>query len=141
VAPRYHAGACGFMCLFFAAAALYSAASIFGAPRPPVFPPAALLFAGILFPALAIAAIVMLLRSRSELVKDFTYDGQVLRFRTFGASQEQARSLPDIVSVRETRGRSPGIGYCVTFRDGKKVYLDYFLPNIGLLVESLRLQL
>ena len=129
------------MCLFFAAAALYSAASIFGAAHPPGSPPAALLFAGILFPALAMAAIVMQIRWMSTLAQDFTYDGQVLRFRTLGESQEQARALPDIVGVRETRGRSPGIGYVGTFRDGKKVYLDYVLPNIGLLVERLRLQL
>jgi hypothetical protein len=101
------------------------------------------LIAGFLFGALTVVVLVMLVRSRRELVRDFSYDGAALRFRTLGDPTEQTWLLSEIASLRDMRGssRGLGIGYFVTCHDRRRVILDYALPNIAALAIRLQIDL
>ena len=140
VAQWGHHCACGFMCLLFAGLAVLGGAVctaglmgmgpveyvVFGAP----------------FAAFAVWAIVSLIRSQKTLVREFSYDGRLLRFRTLASAEEQLRELHDIAEIREGQSsRSQAIGYCLRFRDGLKVYLDYSIHNVAVLAEQLRFDL
>ena len=101
------------------------------------------LIAGILFAALTLVVLVMLVRSRREIVRDFSCDGAELRFRTLGNAAEQVWRLSDIAAVRDCRGssRGLGIGYLVRRRDRRRVILDCALPNVAALAIRLQIDL
>jgi hypothetical protein len=137
-----HIAACGFLCLFFAGlgtvAGAVSIAGLMGAGSNPV---AYVLF-GCPFLAFAVWAIVSQVRGLRRLVREFSYDGHVLRFRSIASSEEQIRELHEIAEIREGRSsRSQPIGYCLRFRDGQRLDLDYWVENAALLAEQLRFDL
>ena len=146
VMPRFrrwvHFSACGFMCLFFAgfgvlAGAVCAAGFVGVGPNPVAY----VLF-GAPIAALAAWAIISLVRGVKTLVREYCYDGRLLRFRTITSLEEQVRELQGIAEIRDGRSsRAQAIGYCLRFRDGKKVYLDYSLENVAVLAEQLRFDL
>jgi hypothetical protein len=97
---------------------------------------------GVPFAAFAAWALFAQIRGLKTLVREFSYDGRVLRFRAIGSSQEQVRELHEIAEIREgQRGpRGPSIGYCITFRDRTRVYLNGWLQNGAGLAELLRFE-
>ena len=139
---RLHAwGFCGFMCLLFTGLTfLGTAVFVAGLTGAGPNPVAYVLFGGF-FAAFAVWAIVSQVRGLHTLVREFSYDGRWLRFRTIVSSQEQARELPDVVEVREGRSHRGSMGHCVAFRDGKRVYLDGWLQNGWILADQLRFDL
>ena len=138
-----HICECGFMCLLFAGLCVLGGgvcvAGLTGAGDNPV----AFVLFGAPFAAFAVWAIVGLVRGLKMLVREFSFDGRVLRFRTIASSQEQVRELHEIAEVRrpESGGRGPPIGDCVAFRGGTRVWLPYELQNGWMLFEQLRFQL
>jgi hypothetical protein len=140
---RVHFFSCGLMCLLFAALGILGGgvfiAGLFGLggnATPPTLIPV-----GVLVAAFALAAIVGQVRGLGRLVREYCYDGGVLQFRTLRSPQEEVRQLSEIVEVRECSARGPSPFYCLGFRDGKKVYLEYGLSNVAALVAALRLDL
>src|SRR5262245_44599054 len=124
--PRFrrwgHFSACGFMSLLFAGLGVLGgvvcAAGLAGAGPSP----AAYVLFGAPFAALAVCAIISLFRGLKTVVREFSYDGRLLRFRTLTSSEEQIRELHEIAEVRQGQSsRGPAIGYCLRFRDGQKV--------------------
>jgi hypothetical protein len=55
--------------------------------------------------------------------------------------EEQVRRLQEVAEIREGRSRAQSIGYYLGFRDGQRVYLDYWLQNVTVLAEQLRFDL
>ena len=140
----YHLIVCGFMAALLVGIAGISVVSgVAGAEMGNLAGSAPRLIAGILFAALILVVVVMLVRSRREIVRDFSCDGAELRFRTLGGAAEQVWRLSDIAAVRDSPGSSRGlcIGYLVTRRDGRRVILDYALPNVAALAIRLQIDL
>jgi hypothetical protein len=139
----YHLCVSGFMCLLFAGLGVMGStvciAGLMGVGPNPV----AYVVFGAPFAAFAVWAIISQVRSlRGELVREFSYDGRVLRFRTIASSEEQVRELCEIAEVREGRSsRSPPTGYLLRFRDGRRLVLDYWLQNVVALAVQLRTDL
>jgi hypothetical protein len=101
------------------------------------------LIAGVVFAVLMLVILVMLVRSRWELVRDFSYDGAELRFRRLADAAEQIWLLSDIAAVRDARGtsRGLGIGFLVSRHDRRRVILDHALPNVAALAIRLQIDL
>jgi hypothetical protein len=73
------------------------------------------------------------------LVREFSYDGHVLRFRAIAFSGEQVRELNEIEEIREGRSsRSQPMGYLLQFRNGRIAILDYWLQNVAVLAAQLQ---
>jgi hypothetical protein len=78
--------------------------------------------------AISYAAISMQVRFRRRLVKEFTYDGHSICFRTLGAAIK-TRGFSDIGALTEWRGRGKLLGYRLKFRDGQTIYLQCGVAN------------
>ena len=89
----------------------------------------AILVFSCLFIAFTCVAIGGQVSFRRRIVKEFTYDGYTLQFSTLGTAMPQTRALSEIAGLREWKGRGGPFGYRITFRDGKKIYLQYGIPN------------
>jgi hypothetical protein len=130
------------MCLWFAGLCALAGAVLVAGLTGVAFDPVVCVLCSVPFGAFAVWALVSLLRGLKTLVREFSYDGRLLRFRTIGQTREQVRALSELAEVREGQAsRGQAIGYCLAFRDGQKVYLDYWLQNAPVLVEQLRLDL
>src|SRR5579871_3108311 len=103
---RYHLFAACFMCLLFTGISIIAAISVFGGARVQDGGTARII-ATVVFGILAILGAVAQFWTRRRIVKEFSYDGHELRFRTLAGSEEQIWLLPEIASVREPRGRAP----------------------------------
>jgi hypothetical protein len=135
-----HFSACGFMCLFFAALGVV-AGVVCGAGLTGVGPiPVDFGLFGAAFAALAVWAMVALVRSLNTQVGEFSYDGRKLRFRSLTSSKEQVYKLDDMAEIRAGQSARTQ-AYCLRFRDGQQVYFDYSLPNVVVLAEQLRFDL
>jgi hypothetical protein len=115
------------MCVLFTAFGLFNVRLLLhawesGAPRPA-------LFFSFLFIAFVCVAIGGQVSFRRRIVKEFTYDGYTLQFSTLGTAMPQTRALSEIAGLREWKGRGGSFGYRIAFRDGKKIYLQYGIPN------------
>jgi hypothetical protein len=135
----YHACTTALMCGLFVAIMLL--AGRFLLPLPGFQASGALLGCAIFFEIAAAGAIVLQVRDYCRIVRQFEYNGQLLRFWTLGSSQAQNRELSQIVDILQGRARAPSIGFALVFKDGKKAYLDYSLPNARSTAERLRLDL
>ncbi len=136
----FHFCASCFMCLLFSGVALFVAISIFRGARPrDAAAPAPLIVGGLLFVIVAIVGAGLQFLGRRRIIRQFSYDGRELRFRTLGTSGEQVWRLADITAVQQSRGREPEIGYRVSRRDGRYVILDYAVQNSA--AAALRMQL
>ena len=91
---------------------------------------------------LAIAPLAVTLRYASETVREFSYDGEFLRFTTLVASRAQVQPSAEILEVRKGGPRSPGIGgggYWMSFRNDQHIYFERGMSDeVGALVDRLR---
>jgi len=139
----YHLCVSRFMCLVFSCLfVLGSTVCIAGLMGVGPNPKAYIVF-GAPFAAFAVWPISSQFRSlRRELVREFSYDSGVLRFRTIASAEEQVCELSEIAEVREGRSsRSAPMGYLLRFRDGRRLVLDYWLQNVVALAVQLRTDL
>ena len=134
---RNHVLACGFMCLMFTgifalAGTLFVAGLIGIGPNPGAG------VVGVVIMGPAFCIIVSLIRGLKTQVREYTYDSRQLRFRTIADSRQHVRDLADIAEVREGHSPRGSTCYVLSFRHGQKVYLDYALPNVAILVAQMR---
>jgi hypothetical protein len=123
------------MCVLFTALGLFNIRLLLhawesGSPR------SVLLFT-FLFIAFACVAIGGQVSFRRRIVKEFTYDGYTLRFSTLGTAMQQTRAVSEIATLREWKGRGGPLGFRIAFRDGKKIYLQYGIPNAAAAVAQI----
>jgi len=76
-----------------------------------------------------------------KLIKEFNYDGRTFRFNTLASPEMQARDISAIEEVDQWTGRGSPLGFCIKFRDGAKLYLQYGVSNAVALAERLRYDL
>jgi hypothetical protein len=125
--------ASGFMCLWFAGLAFIAVRTDFGAAS---FK--SRLFITVFFLGMAALVTGGLLRFHRRSIVDFDYDGSTLQYRTLGSEEPQVRSISDLKSIKEMRGRGGPFGYCLRFQDGQKVYLEFAVTNSFELATMLR---
>jgi len=135
----YHAMATGFMCVILTALILLGGR--FLAPIGEMQTNVSLMAGAIIFEVFAIVGIILQIRDYCRIVRQYTYDGRAFRYETLASSVERVRSITEIADISQGRGRAPSMGYAITFQGGKKVYLDYTLPNAREAAERLRLDL
>ena len=128
----FHRAACAFMCLLFGGMVFLSFRAL---PTAPDKPPRIL---SVLFVVFSAVAITGMLRHLRTIISEFRYDGSKLKFRTVGNTVPQAVGIPDIVSIREWRGRGGQSGFCLELRDRGKLYLEYSVSNATALVNLMR---
>jgi hypothetical protein len=92
---------------------------------------------GFPFAAFAVSAIISMVRGLRAQVREFSYDGRLLRFRTLTRSAEQIRDRHEIAEIRRLEGRGGSCGYCLRFRDGQKIYFDYYSSQVAAMAEQL----
>lgn len=121
----------------FVGIALLASTSTFGrAPTRDAAGPARIIVT-LLFATAASIGAGMQFRIRKRIIRQFSYDGRELRFRTLGTSGEQIWRLADIIAVQESRGHAPGIGYPVSLYDGRDVILDYSVQNSAVVAQRM----
>ena len=135
-----HRCASGFMVLFFAVFAVYGARLFFIGSATGRGKGAAVAMM-LWFTFLAAFAIGMQRRYDRRMIAQFSFDGSLLRFKTLGNAEPQARALSEIARVREWRGRGGPLGYRLDFRDGAKAYLEYSVTNATALSVQLRFRM
>jgi hypothetical protein len=128
------------MCVFFAglcalAGAVFVAALIGTTPDR-----GAQLVFSFFFAAFAVWAVVSMVRGLKTNVREFSYDGRLLQFRTLTCSAEKIRERAEIAEIRRFEGRGGSCGYCLRFRDGQKIYFDNS-SRVAILAEQLRIAL
>ncbi|MBZ5606701.1 MAG: hypothetical protein LAP38_00475 [Acidobacteriia bacterium] len=133
---RLHQGAFGVMCLLLGAFGVLSARFLF--PAGGVRPSQGLVVSSLVMVAVAGSGIVLQVRTRRRLVKEFSYDGRALRFSTLGTVEMQVRDLSEIAEVGKWRGRGGPLGYRLRFRDGAKLYLQNGVSNAVAAAEQIR---
>src|SRR5579864_1675829 len=72
-----------------------------------------------------------------RLIKEFNYDGRTFTFNTLASPEMQVRDLSAIQEVGEWTGRGGPLGFCIEFRDGAKLYLNYGVSNAAALAERI----
>lgn len=92
----------------------------------------------ILFLVFAIVAIIGMVGYLRSIISEFRYNGSNLAFRTVGNSSPQTVGLPDIISIREWRGKGGQSGFRLQLQDRRKFYLEYSVSNSATLVNLLR---
>jgi hypothetical protein len=112
--------------------AVFVAAIIGATPNP-----AAFVVFSFFFAAFAVWAIASMVRGLKTHVREFTYDGRRLQFRTLTCPAERVRDLHEVADIRRFEGRGGSCGYCLQFRDGQKIYFDYSL-EVAMMAERLR---
>ena len=95
-------------------------------------------FATICLMVLGLSLIGSVLWFWKRLLKEFDYDGRTFRFNTLGSPEMQVRDLSAIEEVDDWTGRGGPLGFCIRFRDGAKLYLQYGVPNAAALAERIR---
>ena len=95
-------------------------------------------FATIFLIVLGLSLIGGVLWFWKRLLKEFNYDGRTFRFNTLASPEMQARDLSAIEEVEDWTGRGGPLGFCIKFRDGAKLYLQYGVPNAAALAERIR---
>jgi hypothetical protein len=122
----FHRIATGFMCLLFCGLVALGARILLAATRQPN---KSMLVFGLLFMAMAAVAAGMQFWFLRRMISEFSFDGCLLQFRTLGVTQTQTRAASDLSEIREWRGRGGPLGYRLTFRDGEKAYLEFYVSN------------
>jgi hypothetical protein len=142
--PRFrrwgHLVACGFMCLLFTGLCVLAGAVFITAFVGAVSNPGACLVLSFPFALFAVWAIVSMVRGLRTQVREFSYDGRLLRFRTLTRSTEQIRDRHEITEIRRFEGRGGSCGYCLRFRDDQKICFDYSL-QVEVMVDQLSVAL
>jgi hypothetical protein len=91
---------------------------------------------------IAIAPLAVTLGYASETVREFSYDGEFLRFSTLIASSAQVQPSSEIIEVRKGGPRSPGIGgggYWMSFRNNRHIYFERGMTDeVSALLDRLR---
>jgi hypothetical protein len=91
---------------------------------------------------IAIAPLAVTLGYASETVREFSYDGEFLRFTTLVAGRAQVQPSAEILEVRKGGPRSPGIGgggYWMSFHNNQHIYFERAMSDeVGALVDRLR---
>jgi len=131
-----HTIAFGVMCLLFEGFGLFAWNFLF--PAGEARPAKGLLLSGLAFFAIAGLGIGTQVWFWRRIVKEFSYDGSALRFRTLGTAEMQTQELSEIADLREWQGRGGPLGYRIGFRDGKKIYLQYGVSNSVAAAEQIR---
>jgi hypothetical protein len=90
-----------------------------------------------LFILLAIGIIAGQVWFRRRIIREFTYDGATLRYKTLASSEPHTRMASQLVMIRAWAGRGGVMGYRLIFHDAPKAYLEDDTPNAELLVEHL----
>lgn len=118
--------------------------TVFANPRGVVGFPLAFLGSGVVLLALSGAGFYFgVVQYWLGLVHSFSWDGQVLRYRTLWSRFERERYFDEIESV-ETRGRDSsrgesGVAWLLRFRDGERIkFPSDTLPNARLLGAALK---
>lgn len=80
---------------------------------------------------MAISALMlgMQIHFRRRIIREFSYDGQALRFRTLGIPIQAIRQLAEIAEISEWRGRRGVQGYKIRLRDRQTIYLQSSVTN------------
>ena len=132
----YFTIASGFICLLFAGFALMNARFLLPLTRTgnyrPVFV-SSLVIAGV-----ASFGVGAQLWYRRRMIDEFSFDGRALRFRTLGIPEMETRDISEITQLREWRGRGTPLGYRLTLRGGRKVYLEYSVSMSTRLAEQIQ---
>jgi hypothetical protein len=91
---------------------------------------------------IAIAPLAVMLGYASEIVREFSYDGEFLRFTTLLASSAQVQPSSEILEVRKGGARSPGIGgggYWISFRNNQHIYFERGMTDeVSAMLDRLR---
>ena len=119
----FHTFSCGFMCLLFAAIGVMNGR--FALPPATGRANRALIFFSLIFIVFAGIAIGAMLQYRRQLIDEFSFDGRALSFRTIGIPEMETRDISEITQLREWRGKGTPLGYILTLRGGRKLYLEY----------------
>jgi len=106
-----------------------------GIPNQPVEP--TLKTTALLFILLAIGVVSMQAWFLRRIIREFTYDGTTLQFRTLARSEPQTRVASQVLAVRDWAGRGGLNGYKLMFRDAPRAYLENDTTNTALLIEHL----
>ena len=126
----------GLMCLLLGGFGLRSIRFLL--PVRGVWPSKGLFVSSLVFMAVASFGIGMQLWFRRRLVKEFSYEGRALRYRTLGTAELQTRDLSEIAEIGDWRGRGGSLGYRLRFRDGEKIYLQHGVSNSAAAAEQIR---
>jgi hypothetical protein len=129
-----HASVAAFIFLVFAGAALVNAQYLLLTNQPvePTLKTTALLFI-----LLAIGVVAMQAWFLRRIIREFTYDGTTLQFRTLARAEPQTRVASQVLGIRDWAGRGGLNGYKLIFRDAPRAYLESDTPNAALLIEHL----
>jgi hypothetical protein len=76
-----------------------------------------------------------------KIIKEFNYYGRTFTFNTLANPVMQVRDLSAIEEVSDWTGRGGPLGFCIKFRDGAKLYLNYGVSNAAALAERIRADL
>jgi hypothetical protein len=145
IMPRWQRNihALGFwvMCVSFAGIGLLSVRFLIqsvGSPAAEIPGARGLFLSGLVMTVLTLSGIGAQVWFRRRLVKEFSYDGSVLRFSTLGAPEAQTRNISEIAEIADWRGRGGAQGYRLRFLDGQKIYLQYSVTNSFAVAEEMR---
>ncbi|HXP83555.1 MAG TPA: hypothetical protein VN841_02475 [Bryobacteraceae bacterium] len=132
----YHAIATGFMCLLFVGIGVmngrFALAPATGRPN------RGIIFVSFLFIVLACFGVGGQFWFRRRVIDEFSFDGRALRFRTLGIPEIETRDISEITQLREWRGRGAPLGYRLTLRGGRKLYLEYSVSMSTALAEQIQ---
>ena len=93
-----------------------------------------------LFMTISAGLIALQIREYRRFVREYSYDGWQLRFRTLGSQMEEDWRLSEFKELRELRRRN-GLGYRLKLKDGRVVYLYNTVSNLNALVMALQADL
>lgn len=133
---NFHRFGFGLMCLLFGGFGLLNGRFLLLARQ--AGPAKGLVLSSLVFITIAGFGVGMQVWFWRRIIREFSYDGRALRFRTLGTTEMKTRDLREIADVREWRGRGGQLGYRLVFRDGQKIYLQYGVPNSVAAAEQIR---
>jgi hypothetical protein len=95
-------------------------------------------FAAIWLMVLGASLVGAVLLFWKRIIKEFNYDGRTFTVNTLASPEMQMRDLSAIEEVGEWAGRGGPLGFCIKFRDGTKLYLQYGVSSAAALAERMR---